>query len=117
VVPSSEPVATHTVTRLDLKEDGTARLYVPTRQFSGAKQLATVGGLGDNLDGFHPVVAANGVDANVVAANAVAANVVGYLDIKLPRREAAEAAASMQQAVAAGRVTVRCGMWRFGCWW
>ena len=78
---------------LELKDDGTAVLRIrQAGRFSGARQVVRLAGMGDGFDGFYAVVAADNQ---------------GALSIKLPKKEAAEAEEEIQEAVAAGRVTVR----------
>lgn len=106
MVPLPDPLAELAVTRLDLEFDDYGNSSFHTAQvhpFSGAKQLATVAGLRADLDGHYAVAGSTAYSSS--------------FKIKLPKQSAA-AGASLQQAVAAGGVTIRWApnlAWRESC--
>lgn len=81
------------VSSLEL-EGGTAWLTVEGHPFSGAKQRATVAGLGGRLDGTYAIVTAPPGGSRFA--------------IKLDKKAAEAAEAAMQESVQQGNVTVRC---------
>lgn len=93
VAPLPAPPPLLPIERLDLGGAADSTVHTTrSHNFSGAKQLATLAGLGDALNGIYAVTAAQPGSSS--------------LKVKLPKLKDA-AAAEVQQAVAGGAATVR----------